>query len=372
MNAINSFGGSQPVIAPARRRTARELLEGRVLTVMNWEAADMMAMQLDPQYEGLVITGSDRHKKARKLRKMYPDLVILAEGDSHALHESSEESPWYLPDDGQALLPAPDLNEVLAGQRSSGVSVTLLPAGYVAAGDTSTLRTVVESANEIVGDDLALPLYRGTGWLKPEHKEFLTAVIAMSTHPVLLAFGAASDPVDSDRKRGLYREIVAATRAFCWRTDLAGLWAFAHGGMGAAIGAAPSTRRFTPPGTAARSRRPGDQTPNVLIPGHMHWMKTGAMKSELYAGSAAPACPCVECDGRPIDRFTENQKAEAARHNHATVDAYVRTLISTPAAERPAVWHALAIDAVVSHEVTGASVGREWNAPEDVALWAAD
>lgn len=372
MNTIDSFGRSQPVVAPVRRRTARELLEGRILTVMNWEAADMMAMQLDSDYEGLVITGSDRHKKARKLRRMYPGLVILAEGDSHAVHEACEESPWHLPDDGQALLPAPDLTEVLAGQRSSEVSVVLLPAGYVAAGDTAALRAVVETANRIEGDDLALPLYLGTGWLKPEHKEFLITVIGTSTHPVLLAFGAATDPVDSDRKRGLYRDILAATHAFCWRTDLAGLWAFAHGAMGAAIGAAPSTRRFTPPGTAARSRRPGDQTPNVLIPGHMHWMKTGAMRSELYAGSAAPDCPCMECDGRSIGRFTANQKAEAARHNHAVIDDYVRALVSTPTSERPSTWRTFAIDAVVSHQTTGAAVGREWNAPEDVALWAAD
>lgn len=372
MNAVNPFGMAvmtQPVVTPYRRR-ARDVLEGRFLTIISWETADSMAAHLNRTYEGLVITGAERHKKVRKLRRMYPDLVVFAESNSHKDHTATEDNPWSLPNDDDALIPAPDLGEVIDAQRNSDASVVVLPAGFVEAGDHEAVRALVFAANEIEGDDLALPLYLAAGWLKKEHKQFLLAVIKESAHPVLLAFGASANPLDGKGRQELYREIASETHAFCWRTDLAGLAAFASGGMGAAIGTAPSTRRFTPPSGSGRARRPGDATPHVLIPGHMHWMKTRALREEIFVGAPAPTCSCVECDGAQIDRFTENDHAAAARHSHAVIDAYVSALVHTPASERPGLWRAFAQDAVVAHEMTGASIGRPWNAPADVAGWA--
>lgn len=360
---------TQPSLAPGRL-AAREILSGRVLTISGCDGAEAMSHHLSSEYEGLVITGADRHAKMRRLRRIHADLVLIAEPDSHAHHEATPESLWFLPTDDSGLLPAPTLDEVLDAQRTSGASVVLLPSGFIDVGDTDTLRATVAAANTIADVDIALPLYLATGWLRPEHRDFLVAVIGLSAHPVLISFGSSKNPLDSNRKLALHRDIVATTGAFAWRTDLAGLEALAHGALGAAIGAGPGTRRFTPPKQSGKARRPDDPTPYVLIPGHMHWMKTHAMQEELYVGVAAPLCPCRECHGQRIDRFSESQKDAAARHNHAVIDTYVQEILSTAPTERPATWHARVRDAVVAHEATAALVGRPWNAPDDISAWS--
>lgn len=371
MNAINTRL-IQPVPAP-ERTTARERLRGRVLTIVHCDAAEAMSTHLNLDYEGLVITGAKRHQVMRKLRRAFPDLILIAEPDSHVEHEASSVHPWYLPgSEEDGLLAGPSVVDILDGQRSSGASVTLLPSGFVEAGDVETLRAIVEAANGISGDDIALPLYLATGWLRPEHEEFLLAVIALSSHPVLLSFGSSTNPLDSKRKRAIYRRVVTGSGAFSWRVDLAGLDALAHGALGTAIGTAPGLRRFTPPKDKGKARRPDDATPYVLNPGHMHWMKTGAMREELYVATLAPSCTCRECGGQRIDRFTESQAAAAARHNHAIIDEYAQSLLSTAPSDRPVLWRSMAQDALVAHEATSAVVGRPWNAPDDVSTFAGD
>ncbi len=366
-NTVRSF--TQPALAPARP-TAREILSGRVLTISGCDGAEAMSHHLSTDYEGLVITGADRHAKMRRLRSIHADLVLMAEPDSHAHHEATPDSLWFLPTEDDGLLPAPALDEVLDAQRTSGASVITLPSGFIDVGDTETLRAIVDAANAIPDADVALPLYLATGWLRPEHRAFLVAVIALSVHPVLVSFGSSRNPLDSNRKLALHRDILATTGAFAWRTDLAGLEALVHGALGAAIGAGPGTRRFTPPKHSGKARRPDDPTPYVLIPGHMHWMKTHAMQEELYVGVAAPTCSCRECHGQHIDRFSDKQKDAAARHNHAMIDTYVQEIRSAAPNERPAIWHSRVRDAVVAHEATAALVGRPWNAPDDISAWS--
>lgn len=371
MNAINTQL-IQPVPTP-ERTTARERLRSRVLTIVPCDAAEAMATHLNTDYEGLVVTGARRHQVMRKLRRAFQNLVLIAEPDSHVEHEASPAHPWYLPgseDDG--LLAGPSVVDILDGQRSSGASVTLLPSGYVEAGDVETLRAIVEAAKEIKGDDVALPLYLATSWLRPEHEQFLLAVIALSSHPVLLSFGSSTNPLDSKRKLAIYRRLVTGSGAFSWRTDLAGLDALAHGALGAAIGTGPGLRRFTPPRDKGKARRPDDPTPYVLSPRHMHWMKTGAMREELYVAAPAPTCTCQECSGQRIDRFTESQAAAAARHNHAIIDEYAQALLSAAPSERPSLWRSMAQDALIAHETTSAVVGRPWNVPDDVSTFAGD
>lgn len=363
---------AQPVVAPAKLK-ARDLLRDRVLTITNCDSAEAMAMHLDSSYEGLVITGAERLAKMRRLRRVFPDLLLIAEPDSHAHLEATPDTLWLIEaDDDSSLLPPPDLDDHLASQRGAGASLVLPPAGFIHVGDTETLLAVIRAANELTGDDIAVPLYLASAWLRPEYKEFLLAALPMSEHPILLSFGSSTNPLDSARKLGLYQQIVGTTGAFSWRTDLAGIEALAHGGLGAAIGAGPGLRRFTPPKDSGKARRPDDATPYTLIPGHMHWMKTGAMREELYVSIAAPICGCRECDGRSIDRFTDalNDKDSAARHNHAVIDDYAQAVIGSPPAERRRVWRSMVQDAYVAHEATSAIVGRPWKAPNDIATWA--
>ncbi|GLK17320.1 hypothetical protein [Herbiconiux flava] len=365
----NSGTFTQPVVAPARP-TARDVLRSRVLTISGCDGAEAMSTHLSTDYEGLVITGADRHAKMRRIRRIFADILLIAEPDSHMHHESTPDALWYLPAEGEGLFPAPTLEDVLDAQRTSGASIALLPSGFIDVGDTETLRATVEAANAITGTDLALPLYLASAWLRPEHKAFLIAVIELSDHPVLLSFGSSTNPLDSNRKLALHREVLAETGALAWRTDLAGLEALAYGALGAAIGASPSSRRFTPPKNSGKARRPDDPTPYVLIPGHMHWMKTHAMQEELYVGVPAPTCSCRECNGQRIDRFTDKQKDAAARHNHAVIDAYVMEIHGAAPMDRPSIWHGRVHDAVVAHETTAALVGRPWKAPDDITAWS--
>lgn len=350
---------------------ARHRLKGRVLTIINWESAEGMALHLNVEHEGLVITGARRHQTMRKIRRMVPELLLLAEPDAHDVLEASAETFWHISgSDEEGLFDSPTLADTLAVQRENGAGVVLLPAGFIEVGDVDTLRNIVFAANELADDDIALPIYLATGWLKPEFKEFLIAVLSAATHPVLLAFGSSTNPLNTARKLALYVDIIASAGVFSWRCDFAGLAAVAHGGLGAAVGAAPGLRRCTPPKDKGKARRPDDATPYVLIPGHMHWMKTGAMREELYVASAAPSCGCKECGGQRIDRFTEAQAAAAARHNRAVVDEYAQAVLRAPENERAGVWRTAAQDAVVAHEATAAATGRTWPAPLDVATFA--
>lgn len=369
MNSVNPVLAS-PALAPLRT-TARDRLRGRILTIVGCDEAEVIAPHLDAGYEGLVITGAKRHEVMKRLHLAYSELLLIAEPDSHAIIEASPERPWYLQGaEDEGLVRGPTVAEILRYQRTSGATIVLLPAGFVSVGDVQTLRAIVQASNAISSDDIVLPLFLASGWLQPQHEEFLAAVIEQSIHPVLLAFGSSTNPLGSRRKLDTYRRIMTRSEAFSWRTDLAGLDAIAHGALGAAIGTRPSSRRFTPPKDKGKAHQPQDPTPYALIPGHMHWMKTGYMRKELYTAVPAPKCGCRECNGRSIDRFSKTEAMAAARHNHAIIDAYAQELLSVSPGERPGVWRRLAQDAVVAHESTGALVGRPWNAPEDVNFFA--
>lgn len=369
MNAINPVAvRTRPEAQP--RATAHGILRDRVLTLVNADRAEAIVGELGIKHEGLVLLGAKRHPTMKRLRRAFPDLVLMAEPPSHVDLEASPEMLWHRPGaqfDG--LIPAPSVVDIVDAQRQSGSSVALLPAGFVGTGDTETLRALVEAANGIEGDDIALPLYLADGWLKSEHKDYLRAIVQASVHPVLLAIGSTTNPLNTPKKLRVYLD-VASSGAYCWRTDLAGLGALASGALGAAIGAGAASRRVTPPQSKGHARWPQDTTPYVLIPGHMHWMKTGAMRAEIYMGSPAPECKCRECAGRRIDQFGEDQADQAARHNHAIIDEYARALLGVREPERGAVWRTLAQDALVAHEVTGATIGRPWKPPADVTTFA--
>ena len=93
---------------------ARHRLKGRVLTIINWESAEGMALHLNVEHEGLVITGARRHQTMRKIRRMVPELLLLAEPDAHDVLEASAETFWHISgSDEEGLFDSP----TLAGMR---------------------------------------------------------------------------------------------------------------------------------------------------------------------------------------------------------------------------------------------------------------
>jgi hypothetical protein len=353
----------------SRQIAARSVLQDRVLTVLNADNANLVIESIHPTHGGVVLTGAKRLQVMSRLRRAYPELVVIAEPDSHASLNAGPNRFWHLPGDDDGLIPPASVHEVLDAQRHAGASVALLPAGYVSAGDHETLRALVDAANDIDGDDVALPLYLDGGWLRQDHLDYLRAVIHHSRHLVLLAFGSTTNPLNTAKKVGLYLDLVAAG-AVCWRTDLAGLAGVSRGAIGAAIGMAPAMRRVTAPDNTGKARRPGDTTPYVLLASHMRWLKTGAMRGEIFVAAPAPSCLCQECRGRLLDRFDEHQKAQATRHNQAVVDGFTRQLFDVAPAERAAMWRQLAREAAIAHDVTSGQIGRPWKVPQDVELFA--
>jgi len=272
VNAISS-AAIRLRIETQSRANADVLLRDRILTITNADHAEAIVGELNVEYEGLVLTGVKRHQTMKRLRAAFPGLVLAAEPQSHAELQASPETLWHLPGaDADPVLFAPSVVDLVEAQRQSGASLALLPAGFVGTGDTETLRALVEASNQIEGDDIALPLYLADGWLRTEHREYLKAIVKLSVHPVLLAFGSTTNPLNTAKKLRIYLD-VASVGAYCWRTDLAGLGALAHGAHGAAIGVGPGLRRVTPPQSKGRARRPQDASPYALIPGHMHFMK---------------------------------------------------------------------------------------------------
>jgi len=371
---ISAITGAPATFASTRRRTAREMLNGRVLTVINCEAALDLASFLEDDVDGLVLTGEARNATMRRLRSIYPDMVVMVESSSHHDHFATAAEPFHLPGDEHSLFGVPTLEEAVHDQRSAKAAIVVLPAGYIRAGDARALRAVVAGANGVDGDDILVPLYLDKAWLADRYISQLMAAVDESRHPLAFAFGASKNPLDSKAKLELHARLLAhGAGSVSWRTDYAGLAAFAHGALGAAIGAIPSQRRVTAPDDKGQAHRPDDPTPYAIIPGLMHHMKTGAMKYERYVSSDAPDCLCLECDGRRISRFTASQADARAceRHNLEMYRADVRDLLAATRGARPGVWKQKAQDALLAHEATAAATGMPFSAGVQVEAWAA-
>lgn len=366
--------GVPATFTSTRGRTAREMLAGRALTVINCDAAFALASFLESDVDGLVLTGEARNATMRQLRNAYPDMVVMVESSSHKDHFASVDEPFYLPGDEHSLFGVPTLQNVVDDQRTAKAAIVVLPAGYIRAGDPRALRAVIEGANAIAGDDILVPLYLDKAWLAEQYICKLLAAVDESKHPLAFAFGASKNPLDSASKLELHARLLAhGGGSVSWRTDYAGLAAFALGALAAAIGAIPSQRRVTAPDSKGRAHRPDDATPYTLIPGLMHYMKTGAMKHERYVSSDAPSCTCLECEGANISRFTASVADARAceRHNLEMTRADLRDLLAVAPAARPGVWQHKAQDALLAHEATAAATGMPFSAGEQVEMWAA-
>jgi hypothetical protein len=355
------------------RGSVRESLSDRIMTATGSEHAFRLALSVDHRIGGLVITGMRALSDVRSLRLAHSDLVLIVDPTSHDDHIATADAPFYLPTPDGQLFP-PTLAEVVSGQRDAGATVVTLPTGYIEAGETDAVRAVIDAGNQVAGEDILVPLFLAEGWLQPELVKFLRGAMARSAHPVAIALGSQTNPLASKKRLLLYRELFNTSPElpprFAWRTDFAGIDAMAFGAAGAVVGVLPAQRRITPPAQKGKARNPKDKSPYVVMPGSLHYMKAGAMRAELFASEPAPDCPCATCGGRPVDRFTKHDAAEAHLHNLAMVQEISARLSLTPTHLRRQGWADLVHAAVGFHLELGRRVGRPVNAPKDVQTWA--
>ncbi|TQO18527.1 hypothetical protein FB472_0044 [Rhodoglobus vestalii] len=296
-------------------RTARDLLDSRLLTVVSGHAFPAAAAGLGDT--GMIITGAVGLTKLNHLRHAHPNALLIAEPRTLSTCTSTAIEPFVLSEPGALF--EDTLEDVLQRQRDAGADVALLPTGYIPVAENETLREVVRRANLIERDDTALVLSLDASWLRTEHINFVIAVLKTSLLPVLIGFAHNQSPLGTQWALRGYRQLFTAVPGlFAHRTDIAGFDAYAHGASGASIGSIPSLRRFTPPDQKSWSSNPTDRTPHVLVGSMLRYVRGSVLHTSYYQSTPAPNCSCVICDGRPIDRFitdSAEQKRDAALHS---------------------------------------------------------
>lgn len=350
--------------------SAATILHDRVIVAAGCDNAMKLASAIHHDRSGLVVTGVNALAHIRSLRAAHPSMVLIAESSAHESY-ATVDAPFIIPaGDGQLF--APSLEEIIVGQRDAGADVVLLPAGYIETGAEDIVRAVIEGANDIVGHDIVVPLYLDEGWLKAEHVKFLRAATARSAHPVALAFGSRKNPLSSEKRLLVYRDLFAPDGKvrIAWRTDFAGIDAMTVGAHAAVLGVLPSQRRLTPPAEKGKARNPRDSSPYIIIPDALHFKKAGAMRIELFAGEPAPMCFCVVCEGGAIDRFTKDHAVEAALHNLAMLDKLLMDVLSADGVDRRMAWAASLRMSLLVHADIARRVGRPFNPSQDVTVWA--
>ncbi len=359
---------TQQTIAPdadPKTFSALAALTDRLFTIAssNYMAA---AFHVSEEVGGLALAaGQDALKHLRKVRAAHPAMILAVESRAYETY-ATEEVPFIMHDD-DGLFGDP-LTDLINGQLDAGASFAILPAGYVAAGDTDTLRAIADRSNLVERDDVTLLLVLDPQFLEND-LQTLIAVINSIQHPVLVAFGAKSNPLSSKKKRASYRELFAKTRrAFPWRTDIAGIDAMVFGARGAGVGMLPSQRRANLPNTKGFSPDKSDLSPNMLLGNLLRYIKSSHLR-RLFASITPPTCPCGACKGRAIDRLSASDADRLQGHLHDMLEMQSLHADLLAAEDKHAWWDARLALAVGDAEALGAKVGQKVAVPAYVTEW---
>ena len=197
----------------------------------------------------------------------------------------------------------------------------------------------------------------------------LVAIVQRSKHPVVIALGSDSKPIDSkERAEGLATLISEIPNAHFDKADhLVGCEAAPRGDGMVALGLIASRRRVTPPGKRGFSRTPGEQRPSLFID-ELHRIVNADMPDKWFVN--APAIRCDECcEDRALDTFEDNAVDRAAANLH-NLSGMLRAIARIDDAEdRLDELTALYQDAATAHANLSSRVEQPVNPPtEQLAL----
>lgn len=349
-------------VSPARAALLDKLL---VVANENFMAA---AFAVDRDRTILALAGADAMKHARVVSREAPDLKLLVEPTSHQTPATASD-PWILPaDDDGGMFDLNSVDDVLNQQKSAGALLAITPTGYVDAGDNAALRAVVAAANDLARDDVLVLLVLNPAWLVSGLKMLITQIKKIK-HPVLIAFADPTRPLSSEKKLKAYRDLFdACANAIPWRTDLAGLDAYARGSDTFGIGMVPSLRRVNPPGRGGGAGDKSDQTPHILVAEELRIVKASSLKKR-HVAHPAPLCSGDECHGRPLDRFN-GSSADRLEGNVHTMRAFegLHSRIALSANRRQE-WSLMRADAEANALQLGQAIGAPVGVPDDVKAW---
>lgn len=347
------------------------LLAGRVLAMVGRNDAEAVASRVSLVTGGLVLTGQPDLGVLDRLRRRYPDLLLVQDPHSDFDADATVDAPFGLAEPD--LFGGGDLHRALDDQIAAGASFALTPTRFIRAGDSATLKAVQLATAGMSRTDMVVRVPVDAGWAKPVPMEQLIAVLKRIPHPVALSFGSSRDPMEG---RGVVEAVrrlsLEVPNVALWYTDLS---AFAHisvGGLAGAVGFVPSLRHGAIPGKGGRARDKYDRTPHILVPEWLRYMQ-GSQLEERFATTQPPHCWCVVCDGRALDRFSgsDESRLEAHTHNVAVLMTLAAQLRKLDAGERLLWWRARLQAALAAHLDAEAQTGRSMPVPPALKAWMA-
>lgn len=330
---------------------------------------------VDPQAGGVFVSGQHGPKRVHQLRRAYPTVPFMLEPRSLSEYRAVEDAPFLI-DIGESELFPPTLDAALDKQRfAAGSDLAITPTGQFRTGDTDTVRRALELVNALDRNDVLFATAFEGAWLNDEQNvKFIRSVINRSNHPVLLSFVGSNNPMGGKKRIRAYRRIMEeATRpVVAYHTDMAGFDARALGAIASAIGALPSARRFTPPGSGGSPEDPTDLAPHELIGDMLRFVRTKEMSRRWFANAEPIHCFCMVCRGRSMDRFTHHSsdRLEGHLHNVAELTRLHASTIGMNQAQLTAHWKRLVSGALDAYEQLEEHIGARLGRPNDLQVWA--
>jgi hypothetical protein len=351
----------------ATTKSARDLLDGRVLFVAGDTETHEHAVLVDPATEGLVLTSkSHQAKDGRRIKRGTSDVVTILEPKAAMSDFATPERPFIIP--GGDTLFDTNVHDVLDGQLTNGATIAMTPTGYIRAGEPDTLRAVATAGNAFTRNDTLHHVFLSPWYFHPDHLRRTINTLRRSELPLAITVAHKTNPMTSKGVvEGLRQAFTTLDWAMLWRGDLAAFDTLAHGARSAAIGTRPSTRHGVPAGDRGQTS-PDDKTPSVLVVGLARYIRSGKLR-DWYAG-AAPTCPCPVCGGRRLDRFedTLEDHTAAMQHNLAVARTVRADLFAAPAMR--VAWYEMVDDALLAHDALRSLSAVKVKTPSELKKWA--
>jgi hypothetical protein len=347
-------------------------LTDRVLVHTSWDTGQRLLDALAPRADGLVLRGGKAGAGVRELRKGGFGGVLVIDSESYAVAAATAEAPFVLPQDGLFEV---TLEQILKGQRDCGATVALTPTGYLRAGDGPALKAAADTVATLDRDDVLFCVPIDIAWLNEENIGQLIAVLARLDTPKAVFLGGQFDPLQRYKAAvsNLRRLVAEAGHIAVFRTDLTGFDVLTHGAFATSIGTGGSLRHIIPFGQKPRSGNNKDQSPSVLFPDLMAYVR-GSKLAQRFADARPPGCSCSACGGRNLDTFL-GRRDSAAAHAHGVCiwSEWISDMLGQPTlADRATWWHNRCRSAVDFYDVVNTQLDQPgaFEAPTPLKAWA--
>ena len=281
-----------------------------------------------------------------------------------------------------SLWSADPLDAVAEGQAQHRVAAFLSPAGYIASGDLSTLRAVLDEGvrfaevakrqPHLAPALISLPI--DTGWLRrPDCREQLVKAVSGVGSGIAVFPGGAGDPLEGRKAvAGLVELIEAAQNGVAvLRTDLAGIGAVAFGAVATSIGLSTALRHTVAAGGRAFAQQ--DRSPRVLVAPLLSWTR-GSQLAQVVRDDGLLDCDCPVCYGRSLRRFIREDAEsarEAATHSVLAWRSVMDGILDEQPDRRRAAWLEVCAEAISNHAALRASSRVALQLPRYLKSWTA-